>query len=171
MHCEPLAEQRAQMGCCLLHLTLEAAQASHEARSLGLRSCCALVVSLVEDLGAEVGEGMGDVEVGPRVKPRPMTGVEVVADIVVVVVVVMMEINGRVGRRSDLLWSGSGLLVEREDELVWARCLYVLIGSFQWALQPRLTLPDLTLQVLGLCCSPHLTAMMICKSEARLLGW
>jgi hypothetical protein len=50
MHCEPLAEQRAQIGCSLLHLTLEAAQASHEARSLGLRSLSD------EDLGAEVGD-------------------------------------------------------------------------------------------------------------------
>jgi hypothetical protein len=37
------------MGCSLLHLTLEAAQASHEARSFGLRSL------FNEDLGAEVG--------------------------------------------------------------------------------------------------------------------
>jgi uncharacterized protein YunC (DUF1805 family) len=51
MHCEPFAEHRPQMGCSLLHLTLEAAQASHEARSFGLRS-------LSEDLGAEVGDLM-----------------------------------------------------------------------------------------------------------------
>ena len=49
MHCEPLAEHRAQMGCSLLHLTFEAAHASHEARSLGLRSLSA-------DFGAEVGD-------------------------------------------------------------------------------------------------------------------
>jgi hypothetical protein len=55
MHCEPLAEQRAQIGCSLLHLTLEAAQASHEARSLGLRSLSD------EDLGAEVGDVTVDV--------------------------------------------------------------------------------------------------------------
>jgi hypothetical protein len=56
MHCEPLAEQRAQIGCSLLHLTLEAAQASQEARSFGLRSLSE------EDLGAEVGDvmDMGD---------------------------------------------------------------------------------------------------------------
>jgi hypothetical protein len=50
MHCEPLAKHRPQMGCSLLHLTLEAAQASHEARSFGLRSL------FNEDLGAEVGD-------------------------------------------------------------------------------------------------------------------
>jgi hypothetical protein len=55
MHCEPLAEHRAQIGCSLLHLTLEAAQASHEARSLGLRSLSD------EDLGAEVGDVTVDV--------------------------------------------------------------------------------------------------------------
>jgi hypothetical protein len=63
MHCEPLAKHRPQMGCSLLHLTLEAAQASHEARSLGLRSLSD------EDLGAEVGDlvvavDMDGVEVG-----------------------------------------------------------------------------------------------------------
>ena len=57
MHCEPVAEQRWQIGCSLLHLTLEAAQASHEARSLGRRSLSALD----EDVGAEVGDGMGGV--------------------------------------------------------------------------------------------------------------
>jgi hypothetical protein len=56
MHCEPLAEQRVQVGCSLLHLTLEAAQASHEARSLGLRSLSA------DDLGAEVGDLMLSVD-------------------------------------------------------------------------------------------------------------
>jgi hypothetical protein len=54
MHCEPLAKQRAQMGCSLLHLTLDAAQASQEARNLGLRSLSDA------DLGADVG----DVRVG-----------------------------------------------------------------------------------------------------------
>jgi hypothetical protein len=49
MHCEPLAKHRPQMGCCLLHLTLEAAHASQEARSFGRRS-------LSEDFGAEVGD-------------------------------------------------------------------------------------------------------------------
>jgi hypothetical protein len=63
MHCEPLAKHRPQMGCSLLHLTLEAAQASHEARSLGLRSLSD------EDLGAEVGDlvavvDMEDVQAG-----------------------------------------------------------------------------------------------------------
>ena len=60
MHCEPLAEQRWQIGWSLLHLTLEAAQASHEARSLGRRSRSALD----EDVGAEVGDAMGGVEMG-----------------------------------------------------------------------------------------------------------
>jgi hypothetical protein len=41
-------------------LTLEAAQASQEARSLGRRSLSALD----EDVGAEVGDGMGGVEMG-----------------------------------------------------------------------------------------------------------
>lgn len=53
MHCEPLVEQRAHIGCSLLHLTFEAAQASHEALSLGLRS-----LSEEDDLGADVGERM-----------------------------------------------------------------------------------------------------------------
>lgn len=57
MHCEPLALQRAQMGCSLLHLTLEAAQASQEARSLGLRSAADLGV-VVAVRGVDVG-GMG----------------------------------------------------------------------------------------------------------------
>ena len=43
------------MGCSLLHLTFEAAQASHEARSLSLRS--------VFDLGADVGSARGVVGV------------------------------------------------------------------------------------------------------------
>lgn len=60
MHCEPFAEQRWQIGWSLLHLTLEAAQASHEARSLGRRSLSALD----EDVGAEVGDAMGGVEMG-----------------------------------------------------------------------------------------------------------
>lgn len=56
MHCEPLAKHRPQMGCSLLHLTLDAAHASHEARSLGRRS--------LSDFGAEVGDlTVGD-EVG-----------------------------------------------------------------------------------------------------------
>lgn len=57
MHCEPLALHRAQMGCSLLHLTLEAAQASHEARSFGLRSLADFGV-VVAGRGVEVG-GMG----------------------------------------------------------------------------------------------------------------
>ena len=60
MHCEPLVEQRAQIGCSLLHLTLEAAHASHEARSLGL-----FCLSKEDDFGAEVGEDMIGVDVGP----------------------------------------------------------------------------------------------------------
>ena len=57
MHCEPLALQRVQMGCSLLHLTLEAAQASQEARSFGLRSAADLGV-VVAGRGVDVG-GMG----------------------------------------------------------------------------------------------------------------
>jgi hypothetical protein len=38
MHGERLAEQRAQVGCSLLHLTFEAAQESHEARSFSFFS-------------------------------------------------------------------------------------------------------------------------------------
>lgn len=57
MHWEPLALQRAQMGCSLLHLTLEAAQASQEALSLGLRSVADLGV-VVAGRGVDVG-GMG----------------------------------------------------------------------------------------------------------------
>jgi hypothetical protein len=60
MHCEPLAEHRWQIGWSLLHLTLEAAQASHEARSLGRRSRSALE----EDVGAEVGNRIGGVDMG-----------------------------------------------------------------------------------------------------------
>ena len=60
MHCEPLAEQRWQIGWSLLHFTLEAAQASHDARSLGRRSLSAFV----EEVGAEVGDRMGGVESG-----------------------------------------------------------------------------------------------------------
>lgn len=48
------------MGCSLLHLTLEAAQESHEARSLGFRSGTAL-----EGWGAEIGEMVGGVVEGP----------------------------------------------------------------------------------------------------------
>lgn len=50
-------EQRPHIGCSLLHLTLEAAQASHEALSLGFRS-----LSDEADLGAEVGEDMMEIE-------------------------------------------------------------------------------------------------------------
>lgn len=53
-----MAAQRAQMGCCLLHLTFDAAQASHEARSLGFRSGTAL-----EDCWADVVESVDMVEV------------------------------------------------------------------------------------------------------------
>jgi hypothetical protein len=49
-----LDKQRPQIGCSLLHLTLDAAQASQEARSFGLRSLSDV------DLGADVG----DVRVG-----------------------------------------------------------------------------------------------------------
>jgi len=59
MHCEPFAEHLWQFGWSLLHLTFEAAHASHEARSFGRRS-----LSTFEDLGAEVGEGTADVEIG-----------------------------------------------------------------------------------------------------------
>ena len=52
MHCEPLTEHLAHIGRSLLHLTFEAAQASQEARSLGLRSLSEV------DLGAEVGDLM-----------------------------------------------------------------------------------------------------------------
>ena len=48
------------MGWSLLHLTFEAAQASHEARSLGRRSRSAFE----EDVGADVGDRMTGVEVG-----------------------------------------------------------------------------------------------------------
>jgi hypothetical protein len=51
MHWEPLAEQRAQVGWSLLHLTLEAAQASQEARSFGRRSRSGVI------LGTAVGDG------------------------------------------------------------------------------------------------------------------
>lgn len=54
MHGEPLVAQRWQIGCSLLHLTLEAAQASHEARSFGFLSGTAF-----EGWGAEVGEVIG----------------------------------------------------------------------------------------------------------------
>jgi len=56
MHCEPLALHRVQIGCSLLHFTLEAAQASQEARSLGLRSLADLGDVLVWR-GVEVGMG------------------------------------------------------------------------------------------------------------------
>jgi hypothetical protein len=62
MHCEPFAEHRPQMGCSLLHLTLEAAQASHEARSFGLRSLSEDLGAEVDDLGAEVGDLMIEVD-------------------------------------------------------------------------------------------------------------
>lgn len=52
-HGEPLAVQRAHKGCSLEHLTFEAAQASHEARSLSLRS-----LSDLHLLGAAVDEDM-----------------------------------------------------------------------------------------------------------------
>lgn len=58
MHCEPLAKHRPQMGCCLLHLTLEAAHASQEARSFGRRSLSD------EVFGAEVGDLTVGVDVG-----------------------------------------------------------------------------------------------------------
>jgi hypothetical protein len=57
-HCISLVAHRRQTGCSLLHLTLEAAQASQEARSLGLRSGTAL-----DGLGTEVGESIGGAEV------------------------------------------------------------------------------------------------------------
>ena len=60
MHSEPLAEHRWQIGWSLLHLTFDAAQASHDARSLGRRSRSAFLV----DEGAEVGDCMASVEVG-----------------------------------------------------------------------------------------------------------
>lgn len=60
MHGEPLTEQRAQMGCSLLHLTLEAAHASHEARSLSL-----FCLSTEDSFGAEGGRDMRGVDVGP----------------------------------------------------------------------------------------------------------
>jgi hypothetical protein len=53
MHGELMAEQRAQVGCSLLHLTFEAAQESHEALSFKL-----LVFLGADVLGAEVGEDM-----------------------------------------------------------------------------------------------------------------
>lgn len=53
MHVEPLVVHRAQVGCSLEHLTLEAAQASQEALNLGLRSfACAA------PFGADVDEDM-----------------------------------------------------------------------------------------------------------------
>ena len=56
MHWEPLAEHRWQVGCSLLHLTLEAAQASHEARSFGLRSRSVVI------LETELGDGNAEEE-------------------------------------------------------------------------------------------------------------
>jgi hypothetical protein len=63
MHCEPLAKHLAQIGCSLLHLTFEAAQASQEARSLGLRSLSD------EDFGAGA-------EVGDLIEGADVIGVE-----------------------------------------------------------------------------------------------
>jgi hypothetical protein len=64
------------MGWALLHLTFEAAQASQEARSFGLRSLSDL------DLGAEVGTEAGP-EVGPEVGPDVVAeaGAEVGAEV------------------------------------------------------------------------------------------
>jgi hypothetical protein len=70
MHCEPLVEHRPQIGCSLLHLTFEAAQASQEARSFGLRSLSDL------DLGAEVGTEVG-AEVGALSEVRGIGGLEI----------------------------------------------------------------------------------------------
>lgn len=62
MHCEPFAKHRPQMGCCLLHLTLEAAHASQEARSFGRRSLSDEVFGA--EVGAlTVGDDVGDVVV------------------------------------------------------------------------------------------------------------
>jgi hypothetical protein len=84
-HCEPLALQRAQIGCSLLHLTLEAAHASHEARSLGLRS--------VFDLGADVGidrRGVAGAEVGrPWVSDGCHSGVCDLKSIVLTICVIV----------------------------------------------------------------------------------
>ena len=60
MHGDPFAEQRVQIGCSLLHLTFEAAHASHEARSLGL-----FCLSDEDDFGAEIGEDMTGADVWP----------------------------------------------------------------------------------------------------------
>jgi hypothetical protein len=51
-HCEPLAVQRAHIGCSLLHFTLDAAHASQLARSFR-RSGTAF-----DGRGADVGEGL-----------------------------------------------------------------------------------------------------------------
>lgn len=51
MHGELMMEQRAQVGCSLLHLTFDAAQESQEARSFGL-----LYFLGIDGLGAEVGD-------------------------------------------------------------------------------------------------------------------
>ena len=48
------------MGCSLLHLTLEAAHISHEARSFSFRSLFA-----DDDLGTEVGEDMVEAVLDP----------------------------------------------------------------------------------------------------------
>lgn len=79
MHCEPFAEQRAQIGCSLLHLTLEAAQASHEARSFGFLSG---VEGLEDPEGTEVGESIGGEGEGPRGKACCHSGLGGVKDIV-----------------------------------------------------------------------------------------
>jgi hypothetical protein len=59
IHAEPLAEQRAHIGCSLLHLTFEAAQESHEARSFSFLSLIGKGV-----FGVEVGEDMVEVDAG-----------------------------------------------------------------------------------------------------------
>jgi hypothetical protein len=93
-------EQRTHIGCVFEHLTLDAAQASHEALSLGLRSCDFLGGVEVVDMGADVGETMGGVQV--PVIPRPIAKgechscVEVVQDIIVIMLVRSVKINGMV---------------------------------------------------------------------------
>jgi hypothetical protein len=56
MHGELMTRQRAQIGCSLLHLTFDAAQESHEARSFKFLSFPG-----VDSLGAEVGIDILDI--------------------------------------------------------------------------------------------------------------
>jgi hypothetical protein len=98
-HCEPLAEQRTHIGCVFEHLTLEAAHASHEALSFGLRSCDFLGGVEGDDVGADVGADVGET-IGGVVIPRPTvkgechSELEFVEDIIGMVMSV--KISGRI---------------------------------------------------------------------------